>query len=182
MKNLWIATLLSLVSLSAGASPLQGNKGPIEITSDVLEVLQNENVAIFTGKVVAVQGEMQLTADRMKVFYRDKADAAAKPANEGQQSISKIEVDGNVFMTTPTETARGLSGVYNAEKDELTLNGDVVLTKDKNVLKGAALVYDMGTGKSVLKNAGGNAVATGKPNRVRALFVPADKPSPEKNP
>lgn len=171
MKHPWFACLILIgyASLAVAApTPLQSNKGPIEITSDTLEVDQNENVALFTGKVVAVQADMQLTADRMKVFYLGKSDPAEKPANT-QQSISKIEVDGNVFMTTPTETARGLSGVYNAEKDELTLTGDVVLTKDKNVLKGASLVYDMGTGKSVLKN------ADGKPDRVRALFVPADK-------
>lgn len=178
-----IVCLLCLFAFPAMAAPLQGNKGPIEITSDQLEVLQNENVAIFTGKVIAVQGDMQLTSDRMKVFYKDKATQEAAPQATGDaQAISKIEVDGNVFMTTPTETARGLTGVYDAERDELTLNGDVILTKDKNVVKGASMVHNMTTGKSVMKNAGERTPVGEKPDRVRALFVPSDKsPSnPEK--
>ncbi len=176
-----LALLIALPAAAFAAPPMGStNKGPIEITSDTLEVEQNENVAIFTGKVVAVQDDMHLTSDRMKVFYKNKEQqAAAKEAQAPSeaQSISKIEVDGNVLMTTPTETARGLAGVYDAEKDELTLNGDVVLTKDKNILKGASLVHNMTTGKSVLRNGSGNAVsgAEGKPDRVRALFVPGDK-------
>ncbi len=176
---LWCAAVLvTCGAVHAAPTPFSGATGPIEITSDMLEVDQNTHVATFTGKVVAVQGQMHLTADRMRVFYI--AGDAPRPARaEGAaQSIEKIEVEGTVLMTTPTETARGQAGVYHAQSDTLTLTGEVVLTQGKNVLKGAHLVYSMATGKSMMKNAGGQAVSGAKPDRVRALFVPEKTPAP----
>lgn len=145
------------------------SRGPIEITSDELEVRQPEQVAIFTGNVLAVQDTLNLKADRMKVFYRP-----SEAQTEGQESISKIEVDGNVFLANPTETARGLKGIYDVDANEIRLLGDVVLTRAENILKGEALIYNMTTGKSVLTNAA-KANVVGKQPRVRALFVPSKK-------
>ncbi len=76
------------------------------------------------------------------------------------------------------------SSAYNNYGDinKVYLNGNVVLTRDKNVLKGDKLVYDFKTGKSEL-NAGASATetgTTGKPQRVKALFIPDDKNNSEK--
>lgn len=146
-----------------------GDRGPIEITADALEVRQPDHIAIFTGNVLAIQGDMNLKSDRMKVFYRPNEEQT-----EGQESISKIEVDGNVFLTNPTETARGLKGIYDVDSNEIRLLGNVILTRAENILKGEALIYNMNTGKSVLTTAG-KASEKGKSERVRALFVPSKK-------
>jgi lipopolysaccharide export system protein LptA len=53
-----------------------------------------------------------------------------------------------------------------------------VLTRDKNVLKGDRLTYNLATGKSAISG-GGAAAKSGGKDRVRALFVPdgaKDKP------
>src|SRR3954470_10684609 len=65
---------------SAG-SPLgkHNNKAPIEVTSDSLEVQQQQNRAVFTGHVVAIQGDVRLTSDKMTVFY---AGGEAKKADK----------------------------------------------------------------------------------------------------
>ena len=42
---------------------------PIEITADSLEVLRNQQIATFTGNVDAVQGDMVLSADLLRVHY-----------------------------------------------------------------------------------------------------------------
>jgi lipopolysaccharide export system protein LptA len=85
-------------------------------------------------------------------------------------SISKIDVDGNVLLATPRETARGNSGNYDVKNDFVVLNGNVVLTKDKNVLKGTRLDYDIKNGRSKLIGATGSTTS-----RVQALFVPEEK-------
>ncbi|MCH2547565.1 MAG: lipopolysaccharide transport periplasmic protein LptA [Alphaproteobacteria bacterium] len=150
-------------------------KKPIEITADSLEVMQKEQQAEFIGNVVAIQGKMRITANRMKVFYRtgdqQKGDA---------QAISSIEVIGNVFMTNTSETARSKSGVYNVDDNKLILKNDVVLTRGENVVKGEVLEYDLITGKSQIVGAGvttkspdGNQQG-GKKGRVRGLFVPGN--------
>lgn len=146
---------------------------PIEITADSLEVMQKEQMAIFIGNVVAVQGDMRLTAQRMEVHYR-----TGEQAKGDAQAVSRIKVVDDVLMRTPTETARSKSGVYDVDANLLTLNGDVVLTRGENVVKGESLAYDLTTGKSRIAGAGGVATSTqegegGSKGRVRGLFVPS---------
>ena len=139
------------------------NRGPVEITSDQLEVRQKENIAIFTGNVVAIQGDMNLKSDRMTVYYRNSGETA-----EGKESVSRIDVDGHVFITNPSETASGDKGIYDVDKNEIRLLGNVTLTRGESVVRGNALIYDMDSGKSVMADTGGS-------KRVRALFVPNKK-------
>lgn len=162
------------------------SKQPIEVTSDALQVFQEENRAVFTGHVVAIQGDVRLKADTMTVYYRaaDKAeDAQKKPTSPAEQNaIKKIDATGDVFLSTPEETASGATGTYDVEAQEIHLNQNVILTRAKNVLKGDKLVYSFATGKSVLT--GGAAPVQGETQtggRVRALFVPEDnKPGAKK--
>jgi len=171
-KGFLFGICLLLFGMCSGASAKEqlahDNRTPVEVTSDKLEVLQAQNKAIFKGNVVAVQGEVKLKADSMTVYYSKKSDGTKKPGEEG--AIQKIDAAGNVFLTTQEETASGASGTYDVEHHEIRLNGEVVLTRGKNVLKGNTLVYNFDSGKSVLTG-GGNAGGKGK-QRVRALFVP----------
>ncbi len=144
---------------------------PIQIDANTLEVLQNEKKAIFSGNVIATQGEVRLKADSMTVHYKQGESKSATPDNS---KISKIEVNGNVFLATPKDSAKGDRGVYLVDQKVIRLMGGVVLTSGKNVLKGSGLEYNMATGKSVLAG-GASATADGKSaggGRVRALFVP----------
>lgn len=190
----WIAALLALLAMTSSASaqvtpPIKHNNAPIDITADKLEVFQEENRAIFSGHVVAIQADTRLTAEKMTVHYTKQENAAgdkeAKKTNSKKQdnvtqgAIRKIEVEENVFLSTPTQTASGANGVYDVEHQEIILNGNVVLTKDKNTLKGDRLTYDMNTGKSVISSdnqpVATTTAADGKKPRVRALFVPDKK-------
>lgn len=174
-----LACSLLLATAAQGATnPLAGiqhdSHTPIEVTSDALEVIQPENKAVFSGHVVAIQGSIRLTSDTMTVHYRKPADGSdtAKATVGKSDAIQKIEADANVFLSTPQETASGAKGVYDVEHREITLDGNVVLTRDKNVLKGDHLVYKFDTGQSVLTGGAEDTKAgTGK-QRVRALFVP----------
>lgn len=167
---------------SAATNPLSGSgkhdtKQPIEITSDQLDVLQEENKAIFTGQVVAIQGDVRLKSDKMTVYYAKKdenASTAKKSANPDEAgAIKKIDVDGNVFLKTAQETASGSKGVYDVEKQLITLDNNVVLTRDKNTLKGDHLVYNFASGKSTLSSGVSSVIKDGLgKQRVRALFVP----------
>ena len=147
---------------------------PIEITADALEVLQKDEKAIFKGNVIAKQGKLQLNAAQMTVHYRN----ANKTANA--QGVSKIEVVGDVFLSTPDESARSKQGLYDVDKNKITLLGDVVLSRGENVVKGEHLQYDLVTGRSQI--VGGATATTGgaggekaPKGRVRGLFVPEKK-------
>jgi lipopolysaccharide export system protein LptA len=159
------------------------SNAPIEINSDTLEVLQAEHKAIFTGHVVAVQGDVRLKAESMTVFYKSAGDKKDKKSNEkptqkpasplagsDKNAIEKIIVENNVFLSTPEETASGAHGIYDVEHNKIFLNDNVVLTRDKNIIKGDRLVYDFSTGKSSMNAP--EISKTGTKQRVKALFVP----------
>lgn len=175
ITTVFLALLASLVFVAgAYASNLKADsKQPIDITADSLEVLQDKQVAIFTGNVLAVQGKMRLSSNVMKVHYKN-----GDESKSGEQGISKIEVEGKVFLSTPEETARGKKGVYDVDKERLTLTEDVVLTRGENIVKGAALEYDLASGRSRIIGAGVTAESlstgegSGKGGRVKGRFVP----------
>jgi lipopolysaccharide export system protein LptA len=188
----------------AQASPMKlSSDQPVEIAADTLEVFQAEKRAVFSGNVIATQGNINMRAAIMNVFYRETGDvpAATLPA-EGEasasapmpapapssdamgQGIYKIEAEGGVFFATPLETAQGDKGIYNVDTNTIDLLGNVLLTRDKNVLKGTRLTYNLQTGRSILT--GGAAAGS---SRVRGLFLPNQakpieppKPTPIREP
>jgi lipopolysaccharide export system protein LptA len=149
---------------------------PIEITADSLEVLRNQQIATFTGDVDAVQGDMVLSADLLRVHYGDDGGDATGPA--GANSIRRIEAEGNVFLSSPRETAQGDAGVYDVASNQVTMEGAVVLTRDDNVIRGQRLEIDLVSGRSRVLAAVPSTEGGAPPQRVRALFTPeSDEPS-----
>lgn len=185
--NRWAAGLLALGVLAAvaGARPAGAQDlgaaydpaSPIEITADMLEVFQLDQMAVFSGNVDAVQGQFILSADLVRVHYRgpddeDEEQVAAAPAPGPAGPVRRIEAEGNVFLSSPEETAQGRQGVYNVENGEVTLVGDVVLTRGANVIRGENLVVDLPTGRARVTGALAGADVPPE-QRVRAVFVPA---------
>ncbi len=138
---------------------------PIEITADTLEFQRDQGVAIFSGAVNAIQGDMVLRADILRVHYR-----AGEESNAGfSGAISRIDAQGSVFFSTLAETAKGDSGVYDVRNGTITLIGAVVLTRGDNVLTGNRLELNLATGSSRLYSDGADGEG-----RVHGLFVPVE--------
>ncbi|MGH6821448.1 MAG: LptA/OstA family protein, partial [Methylocella sp.] len=51
------------------------SEDPIEIESDRMEVKDEENISIFTGKVIATRPDMTLNAEKLVVHYTDAKQA-----------------------------------------------------------------------------------------------------------
>jgi len=168
--------LLHILPINASAQDaLGGSEAPIEITADSLDVHQDRQVAIFTGDVVAIQEDMTLKSDRMTVFYRNSEQVKE---NKNLQRISKIDVDGNVFLTTPKETAKGDKGIYYVDQKIIRLFNNVVLTQENNIIKGDGLEYNMQTKRSRVVSRTAAKPETSDPyerknGRVKGVFVPS---------
>lgn len=134
----------------------------IEITADSMEVEQERQVATFKGAVDAKQGELRLRADVLVVHYRDKDDGSGK-------TISLIEADGNVFVSSPDETAQGSRGTYDVAARTISLEGPVTLTRGENVVQGERLELDLASGVSRVVGGGG---------RVTGVFQPEPQAQP----
>jgi lipopolysaccharide export system protein LptA len=163
---------IALVGLAPAAhaqgistSALRGldTKAPIDVDADRIDVLDQQNQAIFTGNVRVRQANLTLEADRIKVAY-------ARPAGSkgGDPVIQRLDADGNVRLATPTERATSRFGIYDVDKRILTLIGNVVLTQGTTKVQGNRLTIDLASGRSTLDG----KTSTGQPgSRVSGRFA-----------
>ena len=130
---------------------------PIEITADSLAVNNTRRVATFSGDVVAGQGTLRMTADRIVVSY-------AGEAGGDTGKIDSLRAEGKVFLSNGAETARGEWADYDVAGGRVTMGGGVVLTQGDNAISGQTLSIDLNAGKGVISG-----------GRVRSVFKPAAK-------
>lgn len=165
--------VLYVLSIPANAqSPLSNEKNkdqPIEITADQLEILQPNRKAEFRGNVIAQQGDVILKSNIMTVYYRTSEE---RQNNLG--AVSKIEVNQNVVLKTPDESAKATRGVYDVDHQQIQLLGNVMLARGNNVLKGDRLDYNLRTQKSLLTST--PAAPGSTDGRVKGVFIPGGNP------
>jgi len=137
-----------------------------------LEVRQNEQQAIFTGNVMARQGDINMKSQRMTVFYKGGSNETGGSAGGAMaaRGISRIIAEGEVLFTSPEETAQSARANYDVDGGTITMTQNVVLTRGQNVLTGNDLVYNLATGKSILNAPGGGSGS----GRVKGLFIPEE--------
>jgi lipopolysaccharide export system protein LptA len=163
MAAAFAATLGGAVAAQQSGSPFGGFKhdsaAPIEITADSLEVRQAEGLAIFQGQVVAGQGTLRLTAQRLEVRY---VEGGGDGAAEGSGDIDSLRAEGDVFLTSGAETASGEWADYDVARGFVTMGGGVTLTQGDNAIRGERLSVDL--------NAGTGRIEGG---RVQSVFTPS---------
>ena len=167
----------------APGSPFGGmggdSKEPIKIDANKLDVLDKDNKAVFSGNVVAVQGETTVRCSVMTVFYEGRggpnaggkkgATPPAPPAAaNGQQgndsSIKRIECAGPVTVVSKTQAATSDNAVFDRANNKVVMTGNVALNDGPNITRGERLVYDKQTGVANVETKPGG--------RVQGFFVP----------
>lgn len=153
---------------SAMANLKLSNNEPIQIESDNLEVDEQNSKATFLGNVNVVQGQTNLKAGKMVVFYK-KPEKGAAPAS-GSSQIDRLEVSDKVYVKSGTQIATGDRGNFDMNSNILTLTGSkVVLSDGPNVLTGCKLTVLTNSGKANVD--GCSTPAQGK--RVKILLNPS---------
>jgi len=130
---------------------------------DSLEYWETQKLAVARGDAVAVREQNRVNADVLVGLFAD--------GEGGSLEMTRIDAQGNVVITTPTDVARGRQGVYNLKTEIATLTGDVRLTRGDNHLNGQTAEVNMKTGISRLLSTGDR---TG--GRVKGLFIPGQQP------
>lgn len=141
----------------------KSNKEPIDITAQELIFYRAQNVGVFTGDVIAVQGTVTVKAKKMEVFFKE----SAADSKETLSKVKLINLKDDVEIITPKEKTKSSMGVYNVETGVFTLTGDVVMTQGETILKGDRMIYNKNTEESLL-TVNGKIVD----KRVSAKFVP----------
>lgn len=103
---------------------------PITIKSSQLSADNKGKTAIFTGKVVAKQGDVTIFSDKLTIYYGDK-----------KSEVEKIEADGNVRIVQENKVGIASHAVYESKAGRITLSGK----PRPRVMQGA----DTTTGKTI---------------------------------
>jgi lipopolysaccharide export system protein LptA len=174
--------LLALVAAAGSAALAQDNgskhnsNAPIDWDADHLEVHDRDHKAILVGNVRAKQEEMTLTADRATAFYTGSL-ANSDGNGGGGPQINRLDANGHVVVTRPTEVAHGDYGIYDLDKRLITMIGHVVLDRtgqNAGTTRGGRLVIDLNTNQAKMdgSNVGGSGSA-GTGGRVSGRFTVA---------
>ncbi len=140
----------------------QNRDKPIQINAASLEMRDKDKAATFSGNVKVVQGDTTMLCKTLVVFYDNDQPADAKkpamksatPGPAGSSSIRKLEAKGGVTVIQKDSTVTGERGVFDMRANTVTMQGNVLLTKDKNVLRGDRLIVDLTTGVSRVESDG----------------------------
>jgi len=120
--------------------------GPVEVTArDGFEWRENEQIVIANGSARAVRDNVVVTADRLIAYYRKKAQPGATTASTAPASqdatdtagneVYRLEAEGHVLISTPTDQAQGDHAIYDIDQAVLVLTGhDLKLTAPQEVL------------------------------------------------
>lgn len=156
--------------LMAGPAAAQIGRGdaPVEITSKQGEYLQNEGRGVYTGDVVATQGDSRITTDKLTVLCTKTKPAPGQDA--ACEAMEQLVAEGRVFYTAPDVKIRGDRAQYDYTADTITITGDVILSRgNEGVVRGTQVVYKVAEGRTVI---------TAGSNRVTSIFTPASKRDP----
>ncbi|MTI01419.1 LptA/OstA family protein [Roseibium sp. RKSG952] len=112
---------------------------PVEVTSETLNVNQEDGSAEFIGDVIVIQGEMRLTAERVLVIY-----------NEGRSAIERMEATENVVLVSPPDAAEGDWAEYTIDSGVIVMKGNVLLTQGPSVISGDEMVANLTSGTATM--------------------------------
>lgn len=158
----------------------QNRNLPVKIQAATLELRDKDQRATFSGDVHVVQGDTEMRCKSLVVFYDSEGKSgmkAAQPGPGGQQQIRRIEAMGGVVVTQKDQNATGDTGIFDMRANTVTLSGNVVVTRGKDIVRGDRLVVNMATGVSRMESKSGRVEMllqqTPRPENVPGQSQPA---------
>jgi lipopolysaccharide export system protein LptA len=127
---------------------------PVTVDADELENLQKEGLIIFTGHVVAKQGNSTQYADRMEVYLDAKGASIVRTVSTGSVRI----------ITKDCRTGTAARVEYYDAEQRVVLIGTARVWRDDNVVTGERITMYLAEDRSVVEG--------GKQERVKAVFYP----------
>lgn len=146
------------------------SKEPIEIVSDRMDAFNEKKLVIFSGNVVATQGDREIKSDRLLLYYKKgtgKKDKIGAKEIEGTGDLEKIEAKGNVIVTQKEKVATGDDAVYLQDSGQIIMTGNATLHDGKNLIKGDKVI--------VFVNEDRGTVESDPKKRVKAIIYPQEQ-------
>jgi lipopolysaccharide export system protein LptA len=143
----------------------------IVITSQSLVFKNQENMAVFDGKVVMVKVGFNMHADHMIVYFAGTPETGtpspketARPAvppgpatspglpTLGNRAVSLIESMGHVIIVQGGKTAKSKKAVYSQPDEKLVLTGDPEVWEEGYHVTGVKMTMFLKEDRSIVEN------------------------------
>lgn len=139
----------SPASAASGGSPSRKDRSglPISIKSNEMTVDNKGKTAVFSGKVVAKQGDLTIYADKVIINYgNEKGD------------VEKIEADGDVRIIQENRIGTAAHAVYDSNQGRITLTGSPKVMQGPDSISGKTIIYFVDEDKSLVSGDGDSRV------------------------
>ena len=148
--------LSPVLAVSAGIQSHKDRSNlPITIKSNEMTADNRGKTAIFSGKVVAKQGDITIFSDKLVVSYADK-----------KGEVEKVEALGNVRIVQQNRTGFADQALYDSVNGRIVLTGTPRVVQGSDSISGKVITYYVDDDKSDVSS-GGDPKA-----RVEAVINP----------
>lgn len=164
------SALLLVGGTFALAAPLpEQSPAPPEIiiTAHSLVFKNQENTALFEGKVVMTKGDFVMRADQMVVHFAGESPSASsrkggRPGMTtqatspdlptfGNRAVALIDATGNVMMQQGDKKARARKAVYHQRDEMLVLTGDPEVWEEGYRVTGTKMTMFLKEDRSIVE-------------------------------
>ncbi|MGL4209633.1 MAG: lipopolysaccharide transport periplasmic protein LptA [Candidatus Adiutrix sp.] len=150
-------------------------RSPISISADHLEAHETMGFVVFSGLVVARQGDMTISGDVMRIFYvKDEttlpentlAPTSNRPGADSR--IERVECEGNVKIVDGDRMAVGEKAIYlvASEPRRIVLTGNARIWQGRDSLSGHQVTYFLDSGRSLVEGQRGSE----RRERVQTIY------------
>lgn len=148
---------LFLTSVVYAIPPVHKDRSslPITVKSNEMSADNKGKTAIFSGKVVAKQGDVTIFADKLVVNYADQSG-----------DVDKVEATGTVRIIQQNRTGFADQAVYDSRNGRIILTGTPRVVQGGDSISGKVITYYVDDDKSDVSSGGDPKV------RVEAVINP----------
>ena len=148
-KNIFFTLLFILFVNTASAKQ-------INITSEKLEIIRKENISIFSGKVYALEDNLEIWSEKLIVT-----------SSEDEKEVKEIYAHGSVKILREELSINGNKAKYDPIKNELIVFGEVEVVQNENIILCDKIVIDLEKSSSIM--------SSDSNKRVEAIIISENK-------
>ncbi len=133
------------------------SKAAVDIAADSMELLEEQNTAVFTGNVDAVRGKIKLKSNKLVVKYKE----VTRQDGSKKTEVRFLDATGRVTIVSGNQTITSDWAKMDVKANKAVIGGNVTVVQGKTRLRGDKLFLNLTTGQSRMQG-----------GRVRAKFFP----------
>lgn len=116
---------------------------PITVKSDEMTADNKGKAAVFSGRVIAKQGDITIFSDKLVISYADKS-----------REVERVEAHGNVRIVQQNRTGFAELAVYDSHTGRIILTGTPRVVQGGDSISGKVITYFVDDDKSDVSSDG----------------------------